>query len=426
MALLLDPAVQWDVARVWVACVLALSGQSVLGCSADDSGMVAIDAAPIQIDAALPLNFSRARWDLNPVLPDPAASRTSPDLAITSDGEVLAAFTERVSMGPTVFAVRVAEGGPGFSNGLLLGDGVSTRSRGRLFAASNIHLVAEGNGGASHNDIFYTSRSGATWAPEANLTDAIDPGNLYTDSDARVFETSGGIGVLYLSTLFSPKTVENSGLYFLQFTDANQPGTPTALLDRSQYDCNGYAATSDASAVYILAACREGGNPTELIFLSNRSGSFVSQNVGLGGATGPLSLDIAVGADGTLHMAWNARSQCGGVDCTDVFYSRNLAPPLSVTSGEEDGGFIPQLAVDRFNRVVVVFHRLGAVDDVLWSYAEEGAFVRVQLATPGTADTLEFSVGALEFSTATDRPHMVFVRGGTGGGIAIVHGELVP
>jgi hypothetical protein len=74
--------------------------------------------------------------------------------------------------------------------------------------------------------------------------------------------------------------------------------------------------------------------------------------------------------------------------------------------------------------VIAAFHRLGNVDDVLWTYAEDGGgFVRTQVATPGTAGTTEWQPGAVEINPVTGRAHMAFLRSADGNS-DIVHGEL--
>src|SRR5690606_22835535 len=96
------------------------------------------------------------------------------------------------------------------------------------------------------------------------------------------------------------------------------------------------------------------------------------------------------------HLVWSAEASCGGGTCRDVFYSRQLAPATSVTGGSQDGGDFPGVAVLPGGEVVVAFHRTAGDGDLFWTYAESGAqFVRVQSATPGTRDTIEYFVSDL-------------------------------
>ena len=421
-------AVKSVVARLsslFISGLMALSLTLTLtSCGSTDSATL-VDASVGGPDAALDLD--RARWIHAPVYADSSTSISSSDLTISVSGELISAWSEDIGSGTIETATFVGEGGPEFTTASRLAIPGANVSRPSIFAGANaVHVVGSGRAGATNSDILYARRTNGTWSAQVNLTGPGDTLAL-SDLDGEVLESGAETVVLYRSEVFS-QSIEPSGVYMLRFTDPQVPGAAQTVLDRAVYDCDRFEALADsAGAIHIVADCVV-GDVNSIYYVTNKAGTFVTTPISAPDTTSPFTPDIALSDGGdTVHLLWVAFTDCGGLPCRDVFYSRDLGPPVSVTGGEEDGGFFPNLAVDSLGRVIVVFHRLGNVDDVMWTYSDSGSsFARVQLATPGTPDSIDSTVGNLVINPTTGRPHMVYSHSLPGvGGSNVFHAELI-
>jgi hypothetical protein len=355
------------------------------------------------------LDLASAVWEATPVgvVPGYAGGAT---LAIGGGGEITAAWSEldTVDFGSErpAFASSSADdfaprrvtpeaGAEATSTHLAAGDG------------DVMHLVFSAAGASGNTDIFYVRRSDGTWSAPVDLTGAIESG-ARRDTEPVVVAGGGQVAVIYLS---APETDALSpGVHLVRFADGGAPSAVEVLIDDAGADCDAIdAAMGGGGAIHAVAACADEAGAITLRVLSDRSGAFVAQTAALGPGVDPRNPSLALGPTGAVHLAWDAEADCGGVSCRDVFHSRDLAPPVSVTGGSEDGGGFAAVAVLPGGEIVAAFHR-PETGDLHWSYAEGGqGFVRVQVATPSTPDTLEVLIG--EISVAPDgRPHMVFIR----------------
>lgn len=391
----------------------------LIACGGGDDGAITPDAS---VDAG-PFDLSTATWENTPIGVRPDTTALRPDLAITDSGEVIVVWADVLDIGANDSPILFASSTGGFAEELISPPGNEGYARPSIAAAGDrVHAVFSGPGGPTNSDVFYTRRAGGAWSAPVNLTGPLDAGNL-VDNDPAVVEVGGTTTVLFFAHVFSTMTLEPDGLFAISFTDPQSPSPVQTLLDPAEFSCSDVEAVTDGATIHAVARCTEAGT-SGLYYLNDRSGSFVRQTVDLGPSTAPLTPDIALDPDGGVHLVWVGSVDCPSGSCRDVFHSRGLAPPVSVTGQSEDGGFMPVIGVDDLGRVIVAFHRLGSIDDVLWTYAEPGGgFVRTQLATPGTADTTDWQPGGLEIDPVTGRPHMAFLRSATGNS-DIVHGEL--
>jgi hypothetical protein len=395
--------------------LLALAAACGAGAGADDSPAdAAVDAGPLDLASAV--------WDNTPIGVRPDTTALRPDLAITDGGEVVVVWADVLDLENNNSPILSASSADDFAEELRSPVGAGGFSRPAISAAGErLHLVFAGDGGAGNSDIFYSAGDGGAWSAPVNITAPVDAANLVQHNPA-VVEAGGAVTAVFLGHA-SSMTVQPDGLFAIRFTDPSSPGAIETLVDPATGSCADVEAVSDGEAVHLIANCAEAG-VTNLLYFTDRSGSFVRQTVELGSSRSPFTPDIAVDDSGGVHLLWVGLVDCPSGSCRDVFHSRGLAPPTSITGQSEDGGFMPVLGVDPLGRVIAAFHRLGNVDDVLWTYAEDGGgFVRTQVATPGTAGTTEWQPGAVEINPVTGRAHMAFLRSADGNS-DIVHGEL--
>lgn len=401
------------------ASVFALIAVAACG-GGDDGGDPPADAGAVD---AGPLDLATASWENTPIGVRPDTTALRPDLAITDSGDVVVVWADVIDISANNSPILSASSAEGFTEELRSPAGTGGYNRPAIAASGErLHLVFAGDsGGATGNDIFYSRRDGGAWSAPADVTAPIDANNLF-DSNPTVVESGGAVTVLFLAHV-SAMTLEPDGLFAVTLDEQGNPGPVQTLLDPADFDCDDVEAATDGSTIHVVANCSEAGT-TGLYYLTDRSGSFTRQSVDLGASRSPFTPDIAVDADGGVHILWVGLVDCPTGSCRDVFYSRGLAPPTSITGQSEDGGFMPVLGVDELGRVIAAFHRLGNVDDVLWTYAEAGSgFVRTQVATPGTPNSTDWQPGAIEINPVTGHPHMAFLRSENGNS-DIIHGEL--
>lgn len=400
--------------------IAALIGTvAACGCGGPD-GADPIDAAPAD---AGPLDLSTATWTHTPVGVRPDTTALRPDLAITDSGEVVVVWADVLDISANDSPILSASSADGFTEELRSPPGNGGFNRPAITAAGDrLHLVFSGDsGGATGSDIFYSRRDGGSWSAPKNVTAPVDSNNLF-DSNPIAIEVGGATTVLFLAHV-AAMTLQPDGLFAVTLDDAGDPGPVQTLLDPGTFDCDEVEVATDGAAVHAVASCSEAG-VDGVYYLTNKSGAFVRQSVALGPSTSPFTPDIAVDGNGGVHILWVGLVDCPSGACRDVFYSRGLAPPTSITGQSEDGGFMPVLGVDGLGRVIAAFHRLGGIDDVFWTYAEAGSgFVRTQVATPGTEGSTEWQPGGLEINPVTGHPHMAYLRSGDGNS-DIIHGEL--
>lgn len=270
-----------------------------------------------------------------------------------------------------------------------------------------VHLVFSGPGASDEENILYMRRTGGAWSEPVDLSGPLETG-ARRDTEPVVLAAGGEVAVIYLSA--PADDVLAPGVHMVRFADGGSPSAVEMLVDSAGADCETVDAAVDGEGViHVAAACAFGAGAPEILYINNRSGSFVTQSASLGAGTEARNPAIAVGANRSVHLVWDAEADCGDQVCRDVFYSRDLAPPISVTGGSQDGGGFARIAALPGGELVAVFHRTDA-GDLYWTYAESGqTFVRVLAATPSTPDTLEYLIGDIEVDAA-GRPHMVFIR----------------
>lgn len=366
--------------------------------------------APEQPDAGVDggtdeLDLSRASWELTGAGVTPGYAGGAA-LGFTPSGPIVAwseLDTEVVGgERPLLTAAASADFAP---ERLTPEADVSFASANLATAGESLHLAfAEVRG--SGTNIFYARRDGADWSEPENLSGPVAAAER-RDSEPVVVAAGEDIAVFYLSAPSDDTT--SPGVHLLRFSGAQRPTAAEILIDAAQADCDDIDAAADSGgALHLVATCSINGGPAEVLYLNNRGGDFFRQSAALGPGSAPRSPAMAIGPDDVVNLVWTAEADCGGVSCRDVFHSRNLGAPTSVTGSSEDGGGFPRVAVLPGGAVIVAFHRTDS-RDLHWSYAEVGqSFIRVQAATSG-ADTLDYLIGALELD-GEGRPHMVFVR----------------
>ena len=379
---------------------LALATAAGCGGSSADPGDAGAtgDAAPGTLD------LSQAEWETSPtaaVSPGYAGGATQ---AFTSAG-VTAAWHELAAGERQVFA---ASEDADFVADIVAGVPDISYFGTRLAASGDtVHLVYNATGASGEIEIFYSWRDdGGAWSEPVDLTGPLEPAPR-RDVLPQILIIEGEIVVIYLSApgddRFAP------GIHLIRFAEGASPENVEVVIDSADVDCVELDAVADRDgSIHLVAECAFGGGDDEIVYLNNRSGSFTRQSTAAGAL--PSRPAIALGPDGDVHLAWSAEGDCTEGICRDVFYSRQLGPPISVTGGSQDGGDFAKLLVLDSGHVIVAFHRSGGDGDLFWTYADPGGgFVRVQSATPGTPDTIDKQIGQLTLDPE-GFPHMVFIR----------------
>jgi hypothetical protein len=380
--------------------LLALAAAAI-GCSG--SSAAPPDAAAGDDAAPGSLDLSRAEWEVSPtaaVSPGYAGGATQ---AFTSAG-LTVAWHELTAGDRQVFA---ASEDADFTAELVAPEPDIGYFGTRLAAGGDVlHLVYNAIGASGESEIFYSRNDGGGWSEPVDLTGPLEPVPR-RDVLPQILIIEGEIVVLYLSApnddRFSP------GIHLIRFADGATPGGVEVVIDNAEVDCGILdAVAGPGGSIHLVAECAFGEGEEEIVYLTNRSGSFVRQSAAIGGV--PRRPAIALGPESSVHLVWSAEGDCDGITCRDVFYSRQLGPAISVTGGSQDGGDTAKLVVFDSGHVIVAFQRTGGDSDLYWTYANPGAgFVRVQSATPGTRDTIEYFIGQLTLDPG-GFPHMVFIR----------------
>lgn len=366
------------------------------------------------------LDLSRASWEIDAVDDRPANVSFDPAMAAFGDELVFA----WVDLTPDVLAYQVYSA---------VGPQIAVEARSPVVTDATFHLTQISGGAASAHlavaggprdtpeDIYYAAYTGGAWGELIDVSSAADPGDL-EKTEPTALEVGDQIAIVFLA-----RGADNAdGVYAMRFSDPASPGPIETILDRARYDCTGLEASTAAGAIDLVAACSLDGAPRQLFYATDRSGAFNVQTVDLGASTLPIDPDIAVDERGGRHLVWAANIDCGGATCREIFYSRNLAPPIPVTNQPGDTGFQPRVAVDAAGRVIVVYHQQEVDATLHWTYTENGGgFVRSQLVIPPVAGVRHWLAGALEIDAA-QIPHVVFVEtlGGSPANTNILHGAL--
>jgi hypothetical protein len=145
----------------------------------------------------------------------------------------------------------------------------------------------------------------------------------------------------------------------------------------STQDCDSPRARTTANGdVHAIAICSGGGGDSA-VYLSNRSGEFMGQSADVG-SDSLIAPDIDISSDGTVHVVVQGQISCAEGTCSEPLHSLNLAPATAVTGGTEDF-FSPSIALDAFDRPVILFFDLPD-RKLFWSFSENnGGFFRPQL-----------------------------------------------
>jgi hypothetical protein len=390
-----------------VTRALALALCLAAGCSG--SGPSAADAGGDAGDGSGELDLSRAEWELS------AAGEVSPGYAggaslAFGDGGAAVAWFELDTGDPggdrPVFVSR--EAADFAADAVTPEAGANFTGTAIAAGADALHLVFNGTGASGESEIFYARDQGGGWEQPVDLTGPLET-VARRDTEPQVLVAGDEIVVAYLSATIDDAL--SPGIHLLRFPVGGAPGAVEPLIDSAGSDCEDIdAVVGPSGSIHIAAECRMGEGDSEIIYLTDRSGAFVQQSAALGTGETPRNPAVAIGADGAVHLVWSASGDCGGVTCRDVFYSRQLAPAVSVTGGSQDGGDFPGIAGLPGGEIVVAFHRTAGDGDLFWTYADSGAaFVRVQSATPGTRETLEYFVSDLAVDP-DGHPQMVFIR----------------
>lgn len=333
-----------------------------------------IDAAPIDADPNAPPDLSSAKWELEPV----AGSGDSgfvPALSFTGDGRAVAVWqlNDASAIG---FAIR--EGNAWFVQMITAANTTGVFTPDIAGAAGGVaHIVFSGTTTATGTDIFYVRADGSSLSQPINLT-APNQGASDTDSSPTVASTPDSeVTVLYSYTTDS-MGLGPSEVRALTFTNPGLPQTPETVLESTQ-DCGQpRARIAPDGSVHAIAVC----NPTaadQAVYVTNRGGSFTSQTADVGSDT-VIAPDLDVGSDGSVHIVVQGSIPCPEGTCSEPLYSLNLAPAAAATGGTEDF-FSPAIALDAFDRPIIVFFDLPG-RELYWTFNEGEGFFRPQQVDP--------------------------------------------
>lgn len=337
------------------------------------AGEAPFDAAPDAFDDGLP-DLATASWVLEPV-GGSGDDGVDPKLAFTGSGRPVVVWQkdDASAIGyafreGTAWFIRVIDA-PANVTGVFAPEIVGG-------AGDQAHIAFSGTTAATSSDIFYVRADNSSLTTPVNMT---GPGQGAADFDTSPAVVADGdeVTIVYTHTANAmgtgPKEVRT-----LTFTNAGLPTTPVKVVD-SAVGCDTPRARGTADGfVHAVLDCNSGAGD-QAVYLSDRSGVFVTQTADIGSDT-VIAPDIDVSASGDVHIVVQGQVACPEGMCSEPLYSLNLAAGVGVTGGTEDF-FSPAIALDAFDRPIFVFFDLPG-RELYWTFNEGAGFFRPQQIDP--------------------------------------------
>ena len=350
-----------------------------------------IDAAPDGPDDGLP-DLETASWVLDPVIGS-GDDGFVPHMSFTGDGSPVVVW-QRNDASAIGFAFRQDAAwfvqfidAPAGVSGVFAPD-VAGGSGGKA------HIVFSGSTQTTSNDVFYVLADGGSLSTAVNITSPNEGGADFDSNPAVAAMADDEVTVLY-TYVANSMGMGNRELRALTFTNPGLPTTPVTVVDAAS-NCTSPRARASSEGIHAILNCDSGG-ADEAVYLTNRSGAFVSQVVNTGTDT-VVAPDLDIATNGDIHIVVQGQITCPQGMCTEPLYSLNLSPGAAVTGGTEDF-FSPAIALDAFDRPIFVFFDLPG-RELFWTFSEGAGFFRPQQIDL-TGDKL---VGTGEDDPATGMP----------------------
>ena len=236
------------------------------------------------------------------------------------------------------------------------------------------HIAFSSSNAGSGSDIMYVRWTGTTLSPSSNLTSA-GQGPDDNDRSPAIAVGADGVTVMYTFTETELGT-DPRELRAVSFTDPLTLAAPEVVLAASR-DCSQPRSRGGADgSIHAVVVCAD---RNEAVYLTNRSGAYNSQSADIGSTT-ITAPDIDIAANNAPHIVVQGTVPCPKGSCSEPLYSVNLSRALSV-SGGNDSYFSPAIALDAFDRPIIVFFDL-PMRKLYWSFRDGAGFFRPQLVAP--------------------------------------------
>lgn len=374
-----------------------------------------VDAAPPDADTGPP-DLGAATWQLERVAETPGDSQ-SPAVAMISDGRVLVAWQESNSI---QLAIEAEEG---WDLRAITVAGATGHFGVQATADDNrgVDLVFAASLDASSADIHHVFFNGATLSATRNLTPGQTEQRL--DASPTLVHRSDGTRQVYYNS-----NIEGQGgtreLRRVAFIDPNNPAPPVVDLPGSR-NCGETRALMLGDTLHAVTKCIPNTGEFEVVYLTDRSGVLTPQVVDEGDTRAMLSPDLAVvPGSGTLHVAFSGLLDCPSGLCREVYHSLNLSVASPMTGTPDEDWRQPRIILDRFDRLIAVFHT-GDSDRLHWTFLGDTGFFRTQRVDPNDGFTgVNASFGVIDPSTGL--PVFAFERSEGGAPADIWIARLVP